>query len=305
MRQVADANYQWLDKLKSQRRVSARTLEAYGHAVQGFLGYLTHQLGRGPDLETLSHVTPDDLRGWMAYMRSKPKPLQARSMAQHLSALKSFYGFLDLHLGLDNKAVRLLRGPRLKPSLPRPLNLDQAQGLLTEAGLDEDQAPWERARDVAVFMLLYGMGLRISEALSLQVSDTPLGDSLRIIGKGQKMRALPVLPAVAQAVGAYQALQPSALNPDDRLFRAKRGGDLSPRMVQARMQALRAQLGLTDRATPHALRHSFATHLLGSGADLRSIQELLGHASLSTTQKYTQVDTQRLLSAYASAHPKG
>jgi len=198
-----------------------------------------------------------------------------------------------------------VRGPKVVPGAPRPVTEDQALGLLAEAGDDPDRAPWESARDAAVLALLYGCGLRISEALSLKGSDIPLGASLRIVGKGSKARVVPVLPQVSDAVAAYVALVPYAVGAADSLFRAKRGGPLSPRRVQELMAKLRGQLGLSERATPHALRHSFATHLLGAGADLRSIQDLLGHASLSTTQRYTAVDAAGLLSAYAKAHPKG
>jgi integrase/recombinase XerC len=191
----------------------------------------------------------------------------------------------------------------VRPSAPRPVTEDQALGLLAEPCLDPDLEDWESARDEAVMTLLYGCGLRISEALSLKVSDTPLSDRLRVLGKGSKTRIVPVLPQVAQAVAEYVRQMPFALAPDDLVFRAKRGGPLSPRHMQATVQGLRGRLGLPDSATPHALRHSFATHLLGAGADLRSIQELLGHASLSTTQKYTDVDAAALLGAYARAHP--
>jgi integrase/recombinase XerC len=191
------------------------------------------------------------------------------------------------------------------PGAPRPVTEDQALGLLEEAGDDPDREPWEAARDAAVLSLLYGCGLRISEALSLKGADAPLGASLRIVGKGSKTRLAPVLPQVAEAVAAYVAVLPYPVAPDAPLFRAARGGPLSPRRVQELMVKLRGRLGLSDRATPHALRHSFATHLLGAGADLRSIQELLGHASLSTTQRYTAVDAAGLLAAYSKAHPKG
>jgi integrase/recombinase XerC len=197
-----------------------------------------------------------------------------------------------------------VRGPRVKPGAPRPVSEDQARGVLAEPGLDPDREDWEAARDEAVLTLLYGCGLRISEALSLRRSDVPLGDSVRILGKGSKTRVVPVLPAVREAVDAYLATVPFGIAPDEALFRAKRGGALSPRHVQATMQAVRGRLGLPESATPHALRHSFATHLLGAGADLRAIQELLGHASLSTTQRYTGVDAEALLSAYAKAHPR-
>jgi integrase/recombinase XerC len=181
---------------------------------------------------------------------------------------------------------------------------DQARGLIAEPGLDPDCEDWEAARDAAVLTLLYGCGLRISEALSLRRADAPLADEVRIIGKGGKTRIVPVLAAVKAAIDDYLAQVPFGLDPDDALFRAKRGGPLSPRHVQAVVQALRGRLGLPDSATPHALRHSFATHLLGAGADLRAIQELLGHASLATTQRYTQVDAAALLTAYAAAHPR-
>jgi integrase/recombinase XerC len=191
----------------------------------------------------------------------------------------------------------------VRPGAPRPISEDQASGLLAEPGLDPDREVWESARDQAVLTLLYGCGLRISEGLSLKRADAPLGDLLRITGKGSKTRLVPVLPAVREAVDAYLAEVPFALEPNSPLFRAKRGGALSPRHVQAMVQLLRSRLGLPASATPHALRHSFATHLLGAGADLRSIQELLGHASLSTTQRYTEVDAAALLSAYSAAHP--
>lgn len=299
-----DAVLAWLDWLKGQKRCSPRTVEAYAHALRYYTAYLSRTIDN-LTLADVVAVTSGDIRGWMAHLRGKDPPLSARSLAQHLSAIKSFHGWLDLHHDMGNAYVALMRGPRLKATLPRPLNEDQALGLITETHLDADRDDWENARDEAVYLLLYGLGLRISEALSLLVKDAPLGDTLRIVGKGNKMRSLPVLSTVRDAIEAYRRQQPFGLKPEDKLFRAKRGGELSPRHVQASMQHMRSRLGLSDRATPHALRHSFATHLLGSGADLRSIQELLGHASLSTTQKYTQVDTERLLSAYAAAHPKG
>jgi len=302
---IDDARLKWLTYLKAQKRCSPKTLEAYGHAFGFYIGWLRGQLGPDIDLDDLTHLTANDIRGWMAHMRGKAPPLSPRSLAQHLSAIKSFHTYLDVHLGITSPQVALTRGPRLKTTLPRPLNEDQALGLMQEALMNSDLSEWEGMRDRAVYLLLYGCGLRISEALSLTLKDTPLGDSLRIVGKGNKTRLVPVLQEVRDAIEAYKARQPFALSPADALFRAKRGGPLSARHVQASVQHLRSRLGLNDRATPHALRHSFATHLLGSGADLRAIQELLGHASLSTTQKYTQVDAERLLSAYAAAHPKG
>jgi integrase/recombinase XerC len=191
----------------------------------------------------------------------------------------------------------------VKPGAPRPVTEDQAVGMIAEPALDPDREDWEVARDQAVLTLLYGCGLRISEALSLKRSDAPVPDSLRITGKGSKTRLVPVLPAVREAIAVYLAEVPFVLGPEEALFRAKRGGPLSPRHVQATVQNLRGRLGLPASATPHALRHSFATHLLGAGADLRTIQELLGHTSLSTTQRYTEVNAAALLSAYSKAHP--
>ena len=211
---------------------------------------------------------------------------------------------LDRRLGVANAQISLVRGPRVTPSLPRPVTEDQARGLIAEPAFDADRDDWEMARDQALLTLLYGCGLRISEGLALKRADVPLGDAIRVTGKGGKTRIVPVLPVVREAIDTYLALQPFVLTANDTLFRAKRGGPFSPRHAQAMVQLLRGRLGLPASATPHALRHSFATHLLGAGADLRSIQELLGHASLSTTQRYADVDAAALLTAYASAHPR-
>lgn len=301
---LEDARLGWLSFLRDQKRCSAHTLEAYGRAFWQFTAALTALQSRPLTLDDVVMASATDLRGWLAQLRSGDAAISARSVAQHLSAIKSFYHWLDHQHGRANAQIGLISGPRLKTSLPRPLSEDQAAGLLTEAEQDT-QDEWESLRDRAVLLLLYGCGLRISEALSLKVSDAPLPDVLRITGKGNKMRMMPVLPEVRAAVEAYRAAQPYVVTPDAPLFRARRGGALSARQVQATVQHLRGRMGLSERVTPHALRHSFATHLLGAGADLRAIQELLGHASLSTTQKYTQVDTEKLLSAYAAAHPKG
>lgn len=300
----ADALAAWLDHLANERRASPRTLEAYGEAVRRYVAFLQAHHGGELPLEALAAVPAADVRAFLAARRQGPRPLSPRSLSQALSAIRSFHRFLDRRLGLANPGLELVRGPRVKPSLPRPVSEDQARGLIADAETDPDLEPWETARDAALLTLLYGCGLRISEALSLQRKDAPLGASLRVLGKGSKTRVTPVLAQVAEAVQAYVAELPFALEPDDALFRAKRGGPFSPRHAQALMQRLRGRLGLPASATPHALRHSFATHLLGAGADLRSIQELLGHASLSTTQRYTGVDAEGLLSAYAKAHPR-
>lgn len=294
----------WLQHLAHERRLSPRTLEAYGHIGRLYLAFMARHRGEAIALRDLGTVTAAELRAHLAERRSGDRPLNGRSISQTLSAIRAFHGWLDRRCGVDAPQLALVKGPRLKPTLPRPVTEDQARGLLQETGADPDAEAWEAARDRAVLTLLYGCGLRISEGLSLTRADVPLPEALKITGKGGKERLAPVLPAVAEAIEAYLALLPFPLKPEDALFRAKRGGALGPRQVQAAMQRLRGRLGLPASATPHALRHSFATHLLGAGADLRSIQQLLGHASLSTTQKYTAVDAERLLDAYSSAHPR-
>lgn len=300
---AGDARLAWLEHLTHERRASPRTLEAYGFAAGRYLAFLNQHRGEALTVPAMATVTPAEVRAWLAHLRSGDHPLSPRSLSQSLSAIRTFHRFLDRRMDTPNAAISLVRGPRVKPGAPRPVTEDQAQGLLAEPALDPDREDWEAARDQAVLSLLYGCGLRISEALSLKRSDAPLPEMLRITGKGSKTRLVPVLPAVREAVDAYLAELPFVSEADDPLFRAKRGGALSPRHVQATVQALRGRLGLPASATPHALRHSFATHLLGAGADLRSIQELLGHASLSTTQRYTEVDAAALLSAYNQAHP--
>lgn len=301
---ASEALFAWLEHLAHERRLSPRTLEAYGHIGRHYLGFLERHRGEPQRLVDLGTVSAAELRAHLAERRSGDHPLNARSLGQTLAAIRGFHAFLDRRCDTPAPQLALVRGPRVKASLPRPVTADQARGMLQESQSDPDAEPWEAARDRAVLTLLYGCGLRISEALSLLRSDAPLPETLRITGKGSKTRLCPILPAVREAVEDYLALQPFASAPGDPLFRAKRGGPLSPRHVQATVQRLRGRLGLPASATPHALRHSFATHLLGAGADLRSIQELLGHASLSTTQKYTAIDAAHLLGAYAAAHPR-
>jgi len=293
----------WLQYLTGERRASPRTVEAYQDCVSPYLAFLEQHRAETLSLSAMGDITAGEIRAYLAHRRSGERPLSARSASQALSAIRSFHGYLDKRHDTPNHALALVKGPKVKPGAPRPVSEDQARGLIEEIVGDADRQPWEAARDEAVLTLLWGCGLRISEALSLKRADAPLGGSIRITGKGSKTRLAPVLDAVRDAIDRYVALLPYPLEPDDQLFRAKRGGPLSPRHVQTTMQTLRGRLGLSEKATPHALRHSFATHLLGAGADLRSIQELLGHASLSTTQKYTEVDAARLLSAYADAHP--
>lgn len=294
----------WLEHLGHERRLAANTLEAYGRIGRLYLAFLQRHRGGPQGLSDLGTVTAAEVRAHLAERRGGDHPLAARSISQTLSAIRAFHAFLDRRCGTPAPQLTLVRGPRIKASLPRPVSEDQARGLMHEPDTDPDAEPWEAARDRAVLTLLYGCGLRISEALSLTRADAPLPETLRITGKGGKVRLAPVLPVVRAAVDAWLALQPFPLEPGDALFRARRGGPLTPRHVQAMVQRLRGRLGLPASATPHALRHSFATHLLGAGADLRAIQELLGHASLSTTQKYTAVDAKHLLEAYSAAHPR-
>lgn len=301
---AAEALVAFLDNLAHERRVSPRTIEAYGACVRAYLAFLEQHLGAPATLDDLGAIAAADLRAYLASRRTGARPLGPRSLSQALSAIRAFHRHLDTRLGVGATAIALVRGPRVKAAAPRPVSEDQAEGLIAEAGLEARAAQWTAARDQALLVLLWGCGLRISEALSLRGRDQPLGEALRIVGKGGKTRLVPVLPAVAEAVQAYVAALPAPPAPDEPLFRANRGSAMRPRQAQALMQRLRRRLGLGERATPHALRHSFATHLLGAGADLRSIQELLGHASLSTTQRYTAVDAASLMRAYGSAHPR-
>ncbi len=297
----------WLDHLANEKRASPRTVRAYGDNVLAYLNFMERHRGEALSVADMGGITAADLRAYLAFRRAPggdSEGLSPRSLSQSLSSIRAFHRYLDHRLDTPNAAIGLVRGPRIKVGAPRPVSEDQAHGLIAELSLDPDREDWEVARDEAVLTLLWGCGLRISEGLSLTRRDAPLAESLRITGKGGKTRIVPVLDIVRERIDAYLAALPFALDPDAPLFRAKRGGPLSPRHVQATMQALRSRLGLSDRATPHALRHSFATHLLGAGADLRSIQDLLGHASLSTTQRYTQVDAAGLLAAYGKAHPR-
>jgi len=291
----------WLDGLTALKGVSANTIEAYRRDVSDFLGFLVAHHGSSLGLSALTSLTASDLRSFLAHERARD--VSARSLARKLSAIKGFLAWLAERQGADATAVLSLRGPKFRKPLPRPLAPEAARAVLDRVETQSEE-PWIAARDLAVVTLLYGCGLRISEALGLTGRDAPLGSALTIRGKGSKERRVPVLPQAAKAVASYVALCPHALAPDAALFRGARGGPLNPRLVQKVMEAVRRQLGLPASATPHALRHSFATHLLSAGGDLRAIQELLGHASLSTTQAYTAVDTARLMEAYDAAHPR-
>jgi integrase/recombinase XerC len=303
---VAAEMARWLGYLGAERRMSPKTLEAYRRDVAQFLGFLNGHLGGPPTLKQIAKLTPADIRAFMAARRGDGAG--NRSLMRGLAGCRSFARFLERNGKGKVAALTAVRTPKLPRTLPKPLTAKAARQM-TDADLRAGEArePWVLARDAAVLALLYGSGLRISEALGLTRQQAPLpgtGDALTVTGKGNKTRMVPVLPQVAKLIAAYVALCPYELPADGPLFVGARGGPLSPRIVQLAMARLRGALGLPDSATPHALRHSFATHLLGRGGDLRAIQELLGHASLSTTQIYTAVDAERLLDVYASAHPR-
>jgi len=296
----------WLGYLGAERRMSPKTLEAYRRDVGQFLRFLAEHLGGAPSLKQLAKLTPADVRAFMAARRAQGAG--NRSLMRGLAGVRSFARFLERNGKGKVGALAAVRTPKLPRTLPKPLAIAAAKRIAdTDLRAGEAREPWIVARDAAVLALLYGSGLRIAEALDLKRKDAPLpgvGDSLIVTGKGNKARMVPVLPQVAKLIADYVALCPLELPGDGPLFAGARGGPLGPRIVQLAMARLRGALGLPDSATPHALRHSFATHLLARGGDLRAIQELLGHASLSTTQIYTAVDSERLLKVYASAHPR-
>ena len=298
------ARVAFLAWMEQERHAPANTVEAYSRALAGFLGFLTKHLGGEPDLVALAGLRAADVRGWLAALSNQG--LVAASRAQHLSAVRSFFRYLARRHGLDITAVRLVATARAQPALPRALTVDQARDVTDHVDSVSDN-PALQARDIAFFSLLYGSGLRIAEALGLNVRDaTAMRSSLTltVIGKGSKTRIVPVLPAVRQAVDAWMAVHPDR-QPDSPLFLGARGARLDPAVAQKVLRTYRRLAGLPEHATPHALRHSFATHLLASGSDLRSIQDLLGHASLSTTQRYTSVDDTALLTVWRKTHPRG
>ncbi|BBU58674.1 tyrosine recombinase XerC [Mameliella alba] len=296
-----DALANWLEACKALDGAAENTLNAYRADVLDFIAFLTAHHAEPQGLAPLSAVTTTDMRSWMAHLRRRE--VGARSVARKLSAVKSFYRWLARREGFEATAVLSARAPKFQKKLPRPLTEDAARAMIDTVEMQSTDS-WQGARDAAVVTLLYGCGLRISEALGLKGRDLPLGGTLRILGKGGKERLVPVLPVAIKAVDSYLALCPYPVEPDQALFRGARGGPLNPRIVTKVTEKARMQLGLPASATPHAMRHSFATHLLAAGGDLRAIQELLGHASLSTTQAYTAVDEVHLMKVYAATHPK-
>jgi len=303
---LAKAVASWRQWLEGEKRASTHTLDAYGRDLAAFLGFLTEHRGAEPDLAALADLGGGDFRAFLA--RRAGDGLGRSSLARTMSTLRGFFRFLDRFDLVHNPALKTVKSPRPPKSVPKPLAADEAMETLATAAELHDE-PWLAARDVALFTLLYGGGLRLGEALGLRRRDAPRSDASRsdvmvITGKGRKQRVVPILPVVRDAIAAYLRQIPYPAAPDDPLFLGARGGPLNPGVVQRQMRRLRLLLGLAETATPHALRHSFATHLLAGGGDLRTIQELLGHASLSTTQRYTEVDAARLTSVYRDAHPR-
>jgi integrase/recombinase XerC len=297
---LRDAIGSWMNRLAGERRASAHTVAAYGRDLAFFLDFLTAHIGEQPTLAMLSTLSPADFR---AYLADRAARVERSSVARGLSVVRGFIRFLERSGLASCPALAVLRAPKLPRAVPKPLLVaDAAEIIEAPAGIATDA--WQAKRDIAVLTLLYGAGLRISEALGFPRAVAPLGEQITITGKGNKQRLVPVLPAVREAVADYLAACPYKLPPDGPLFIGAHGGPLSPRIVQRQMEILRRALGLPETATPHALRHSFATHLLAGGGDLRAIQELLGHASLSTTQRYTSVESTRLLAVYDAAHPR-
>lgn len=298
---VAKAATDWLHWMAAERRLSDHTVNAYRRDIEGFFRFLSDHLGGFATISALANLQTRDFRAWLAHRAASD--LKRTSTARALSSVRNFFNYLNKTGLAHNPAAKAMRAPKLPHAVPKPLAVDEAQETLPTAR-DVASEDWIGKRDIAVLTLLYGAGLRIGEALGLDRADAPTDDMMRIVGKGQKERIVPVLPIVRQAIADYLAACPYTLPADGPLFVGARGGRLNARNIQLLMQKLRPLLGLPDSATPHALRHSFATHLLANGGDLRTIQELLGHSSLSTTQRYTDVDETRLMAVYDQAHPR-
>jgi integrase/recombinase XerC len=298
---LAKAVGRWQRWLADERRCSPHTCEAYGRDLDGFLRFLAGHIGGAPDLRDLESLKPLDFRAWLA--RLTDSGLERTSTARALSVVRGFFAWLERNDLAANHSIRALRTPKIPHSVPKALSVGEAAEVIDMAGTTAAD-DWIGLRDIAILTLLYGCGLRIAEALSLTRAEAPSGDAITVTGKGNKQRMVPILPIVRDAIDAYLNACPWRTDSGDPLFVGARGGPLNARIVQRQMQTLRGLLGLPETATPHALRHSFATHLLAMGGDLRSIQELLGHASLSTTQRYTEVDAGRLLEEYRATHPR-
>ncbi len=296
----------FIEHLRAERRLSQNTLSAYERDLDAFFAHLRDYRGERVDLFLLKNLSAQEFRSYLAARRRGDTPLCSRSLARALSSIRSFYHYAERRWDIKNDQLSLIEGPKLARTTPRPLSTQAAREVLSESARPAaGVAPWIVARDSALLTLLYGAGLRIAEALALTGAELPLGEVLRIIGKGNKTRLVPLLPAAREAVEVYVQTCPFPMTPDGAIFRGARGGAMGARAAQKLMQSIRAKLGLPASATPHALRHSFATHLLAGGGDLRALQELLGHESLSSTQIYADVDAASLLRIYDKAHPKG
>ncbi len=298
---LAQAYRDFLRWLSDERRASPKTVEAYGRDLRQFFQFLQAYEGEQPTLRRVERLEPRAFRAWLAERAADG--VKAASRARQLSALRSFFAWTAKTGRATCESIQLIRSPKVPRAVPKPLSAPDAETVVEAFG-DFARQDWVAKRDVALATLLYGCGLRIAEALELDVADAPNGDQLTVTGKGDKQRMVPVLPAVRTAIAAYLAACPHAATPDRPLFVGVRGGRLDSGQARKTMRDVRRALGLPESATPHALRHSFATHLLAAGGDLRAIQELLGHSSLSTTQRYTEVDTERLLAEYSKAHPR-
>ncbi|HEX8468158.1 MAG TPA: tyrosine recombinase XerC [Allosphingosinicella sp.] len=297
---AAATAFRWQRHLAHDRRRSPHTVRAYTATAHRLISFLAEHLGGAVDGPALAGLEPKDLRAFLAYRRAEG--LGNSSAARELSAVRSFLAFASAERGGESSLPRL-KGPRRPRSVPRPVAPDDVLTLASEAGEDASE-PWIAARDQAVLLLLYGSGLRVAEALGLTGAALPLEEALSVVGKRSKTRIVPLLPTVREAIEHYLSLCPYKPSLAEPLFRGARGGPLNGELIRRAVRKARIRLGLSERTTPHALRHSFATHLLGRGADLRSLQELLGHASLSSTQIYTAVDAAHLLDVYRNAHPR-
>ncbi|HEX5278546.1 MAG TPA: tyrosine recombinase XerC [Micropepsaceae bacterium] len=291
---------EWLAVLRHQRRLSPHTLRTYGDDASRFVEFLSGHIGGPVTAGALNSLRPADIRAFLTLLRADG--LGPRGVQRAVAALRSFFRHLERSGIASSAAVQAVRSPKMPHTLPRPLSERDALRVMTEAG--DNRRKWIAARNTALITLLYGTGLRISEALSLRRSDVPLADRITVIGKGRKERVVPVIDAVRDATAAYVRVCPFDPGKNGPLFLSIKAAAMTPREAQRIMQDLRSRLGLSPTATPHALRHSFATHLLQNGGDLRAVQELLGHASLSTTQKYTEVEERRVMAIYESAHPR-
>ena len=299
--EVLDTFKDWLRWLSQERRASLNTIKAYEIDLAAFITFINEHIGAKPTLTILAELHTSDFRSYLANRQASG--LGATSLARCLSTIRSFFKFLEKTKQINNPSLGNVRTPKRPHAIPKPINPDDARNTISFANKNS-KTNWIELRDVAVLTALYGCGLRISEALGLNRDVLPLGQYITITGKGSKQRIVPVLPAVIRAIEAYVTVIPFPLLKSDPLFIGARGHRLDPSIIQKRMRSIRNALGLPKTATPHALRHSFATHLLANGGDLRSIQELLGHASLSTTQRYTEVDSARLIDIYDNAHPR-